>query len=80
MKIVKNPSLVVTSLHIYNAQTKDTRHKSMVKCMYKGEAALPGQFITLQHFNDTFKDTLSGLQFWRWLHLLVKFLMLSKIL
>ena len=40
------------SLHIYNAQTKGTKHKSTVKFMNKKEMAAPlGQLTALQALN-----------------------------
>ena len=48
------------SLHIYNAQTKGTKHKSMVKFMNKKEmAAPPGQLTALQALN-VLKETILG--------------------
>ena len=59
MKIVTNPSLVLTSLHIHNVLTKGAQHKSMVKSMHKRTmAAPPGQFIALQAIN-ALKETIT---------------------
>ena len=53
--VLKNIA-IFASVHIHNAQTKGTQHKSMVRPANKGRwLQHTGQFIALQAFN-AFKD------------------------